>query len=67
MLFPLIGYEWTDGSPVDYTNWELGEPNDSGGSEECVESFLSSGRAWNDNRCDAVRNWICKMPKGKID
>ena len=45
------GYEWTDVSPVDYTNWQPGEPNDSGGSEECVEAYMSAGIGWNDNYC----------------
>jgi len=22
--------------------------------------------SWNDLNCDAVRNWICKIPKGKV-
>ncbi|XP_072020400.1 macrophage mannose receptor 1-like [Amphiura filiformis] len=60
------GYEWSDGSPVEYTNWEPGEPNDYGGIEECVESFLNPGRAWNDLDCNAPRHWICRIPKGVV-
>ena len=62
--FPLV-YEWSDGTPVEYTNWEPGEPNDSGGTEECVEAFLNPGRAWNDLDCGSPRHWICRIPKGK--
>ena len=49
---------------MEYTNWERGEPNDSGGTEECVESFLNPGRGWNDLDCNGPRHWICRIPKG---
>ncbi|MGE0479594.1 MAG: C-type lectin domain-containing protein [Phycisphaerae bacterium] len=42
-------FVWTSGEPVTYTNWNGGEPNDSGGVEDATELFGSNG-AWNDNR-----------------
>lgn len=41
-----------DGSPVDglYSNWAGGEPNDSGGDEDCAQ-FYSGGSGWNDLPC----------------
>ena len=34
-------YEWSDGSPVDYTNWDPFEPNNyPGASEDCVNLYL---------------------------
>ncbi|CAM9701056.1 unnamed protein product, partial [Heterosigma akashiwo] len=43
-------YVWADGTSVgDYTNWNSGEPNDWGDSEDCVEMTSSGG--WNDNSC----------------
>ncbi len=65
ILFLFLGYEWSDRTPVDYTNWNPGEPNDAGGSEECVEMFVHTDGGWNDNNCYANRNWVCKIPKGE--
>ena len=36
----------------------VGEPN-SAGDEDCIEIVQATGR-WNDNRCNSVRNFICK-------
>uniref|UniRef100_W5M913 C-type lectin domain-containing protein n=1 Tax=Lepisosteus oculatus TaxID=7918 RepID=W5M913_LEPOC len=61
------GYQWSDGSPLGYTNWGPGEPNDHQGREDCVEMVSSSNATswWNDLNCDAVHNWICVIPKGR--
>jgi hypothetical protein len=40
-------FAWSDGSPVTYTNWNPGEPNNSGGTEDWAEMLGSNGR-WND-------------------
>lgn len=39
-------FEWVSGEPVPYTNWNGGEPNDSGG-EDVAELFMTTG-LWND-------------------
>ena len=38
---------YTDGRPLTYSNWNGGEPNNSGGNEDYAEMYMSSGR-WND-------------------
>ena len=40
---------WVDGSNAVYTNWGPGEPNNSGGNEDCVH-MLPNGK-WNDGGC----------------
>lgn len=40
-------WRWSDGSPVTFTNWNGGEPNNSSGVEHFAEMLGSSGR-WND-------------------
>ena len=50
---------------VEYTNWQPGQPDDSGGQEGCVETFLSSALGWHDAPCDELRNYICQIPKGE--
>ena len=58
-------FEWVDGTPVKYSSWNSGEPNNMGGREDCVVMF-SAGRAggkWNDSPCDWEVNpgFVCKM------
>ncbi|XP_071507011.1 macrophage mannose receptor 1-like [Diadema antillarum] len=58
------GFEWSDQTAVDYTNWNNGEPNNDGNTgEDCTEVF-GSHRGWNDLQCTKMRNWICKLAKG---
>jgi hypothetical protein len=40
-------FAWSDGTPAKYTNWNGGEPNNSGGVEDFAEMLGSNGR-WND-------------------
>src|SRR5690554_3861010 len=48
-------FVWYDQSPVTYTNWAPGEPNNSGGNEDCVQIYPtgSSPGMWNDLNCGA--------------
>ena len=58
-----IGYKWSDGSAVNYTNWGSGEPNDADGTDDCVE-YNSGMRKWNDNSCYLAKNFACKIKLG---
>lgn len=55
-------FQWVDGSNLTFKNWNIGEPNNSGGNEKCVELFVHSGK-WNDITCSKLRPFLCK--KGK--
>ena len=55
-------WEWSDGTPWDYTNWQPGEPNDAGGNEDCAGMLENQGQ-WNDKQCSDQRTFVCK--KGK--
>lgn len=43
-------FYWYDGSPVIYTNWNAGEPNNDGGNEDCTQIFPNG--LWNDLPCN---------------
>lgn len=44
-------FAWSSGETPGYTNWNGGEPNDSGGIEDYAEMFGSNGQ-WNDQPDD---------------
>ncbi|MFY0533571.1 C-type lectin domain-containing protein [Nannocystis pusilla] len=54
-------FVWTDGTPLEFTAWNEGEPNNSG-EEDCVNVPAWAGGLWNDLACDAPRPYICKIP-----
>mgnify|MGYP002640374567 CR=1 FL=1 len=48
---------WADGSAPDYTNWNSGEPNNSG-NEDCTQ-LLANG-LWNDAKCTNKYAIVCE-------
>ncbi|XP_066106813.1 low affinity immunoglobulin epsilon Fc receptor isoform X2 [Saccopteryx bilineata] len=51
-------FVWMDENPLDYSNWQTGEPNNGGEGEDCV-MMLGSGK-WNDAFCNSyLDGWIC--------
>ncbi|WAR04183.1 MRC2-like protein [Mya arenaria] len=57
------GYVWSDGTGVDYTNWNSNEPNDFKGQEDCV-LYQTLSNKWNDNTCYLAQAYICALPRG---
>lgn len=54
---------WTSsGTTFDFLDWNQGEPNDSGGIEDCLQLTKVIGRKtnWNDNSCEKSFNFICE-------
>jgi hypothetical protein len=64
ILNKTAGYQWTDSSPVSFTNWNSGQPDNLNGLEECTET--RSNQMWNDINCYLNRGWICKISKGVV-
>ncbi len=69
-------WKWTDGTPLDYTNWakhnsQTGTSNEPNGGtkENCMEIFgrdcgrLPAFPFWNDGTCDRLQGYICKTVK----
>lgn len=48
---------WTDGSDVDFTAWNPGEPNNAGPGEDCAENDATT---WNDLDCSTTQCFICQ-------
>jgi hypothetical protein len=52
-------WKWSStGTPLSYTNWYSGEPNDWEGNEDCTE-FYSNGK-WNDGNCAKRTKFVCE-------
>lgn len=55
-------FKWTDNTPLNYQNWAGGEPNDSGGNEDCAHLAPWAGGGWNDLFCEQQRPYVCRLP-----
>ena len=55
-------FAWTDGSPVDYQNWNDNEPNDHGSGEDCGHLYEGNGNKWNDLPCHHPAGYLCRVP-----
>ncbi|MBZ5710212.1 CotH kinase family protein [Nannocystis pusilla] len=54
-------FVWTDGTPLGFTAWNEGEPNNVG-EEDCVNLPTWSAGLWNDLVCDTPLPYICQTP-----
>jgi hypothetical protein len=53
-------FVWSSGEAVTYTNWNVGEPSNSGGNEDF--GLLRVDGFWNDLGSTAVRQGIVEIP-----
>ena len=61
-------WAWETGPRLDVAtaHWNAGEPNDSGGVEDCVEAGGMTG-GWNDLACGNTRRALCERPAWVTD
>ncbi|CAL8401986.1 unnamed protein product [Gadus morhua 'NCC'] len=52
-------WKWVDGSPMNLSLWDPGEPNNDG-NEDCAE-LMPESKTWNDLPCSLERHWVCKQ------
>lgn len=56
-------WRWvTSGNPFTFTDWGPGEPNDTGGNEDCMLLLSNTGYTWNDLPCSTNSLYICEKP-----
>ena len=59
-------FVWSDGTSYNasvYSNWHLGQPDDYGAGEDCVEL---RGSRWNDFGCKYKFGYICEKSQGNF-
>ena len=67
---PGVPFQWTDGTPLDFTNWMQSEPDQLAGPR-CVEMYgdpeTPLGGLWRVADChNALRRAICNRPPGEL-
>ncbi len=53
-------FVWSNGSKLDFMNWNGGEPNNAG-DEDCANMTPGAG-GWNDLFCENTRPYVCAVP-----
>jgi hypothetical protein len=43
-----------------YQNWASGQPDDSGGTQDCASKRLAGASAWDDRTCSTLLDYICE-------
>jgi len=53
---------WSDGTPVDYTSWELGQPNLASGNCAAFQSWQQADKpdGWRSLDCNSLRPLVCR-------
>ncbi|XP_043210145.1 lactose-binding lectin l-2-like [Amphibalanus amphitrite] len=57
-------WSWSDGSPVDYADWDGGQPNNAKGVEDCAHfggGARSAEKRWHDNSCTRMYLAMCQI------
>ncbi|HVZ36516.1 MAG TPA: lectin-like protein, partial [Polyangiaceae bacterium] len=52
---------WSNGSPLQYANWAMGQPDNYLGAEDCVVKLSPAG-TWNDTSCASLNAYVCERP-----
>ena len=53
-------FAWSDGSLVNFENWEENQPDNDFDMEDCVIIVSADGK-WNDTPCEMWYGYVCKL------
>ena len=56
---------WTDDTPLKYTNWGSGQPDNYHGVEDCCHLRSLTGE-WNDLGCGTRLPYLCQVAPNRI-
>uniref|UniRef100_H3A5Y0 C-type lectin domain-containing protein n=1 Tax=Latimeria chalumnae TaxID=7897 RepID=H3A5Y0_LATCH len=62
-------WQWSNGDPAPFQNWNTGEPNNVGNAENCVGMRIRNPGVgkWNDSRCSEETYFLCYRGNRNID
>ncbi|KAM8881589.1 type-2 ice-structuring protein-like [Synchiropus picturatus] len=52
---------WSDGTPFEFNNWCVGEPNGVARGAHCVQINYSAQHCWDDDICTIAKPFVCVM------
>uniref|UniRef100_A0A914PIG3 C-type lectin domain-containing protein n=1 Tax=Panagrolaimus davidi TaxID=227884 RepID=A0A914PIG3_9BILA len=64
-MMPGGNWTWTDGTPLDFTDWDNGEPENITGNN-CAGQSINGG-IWKTDDCYKTKPYICKVDKTFFD
>uniref|UniRef100_A0A3Q2XGB6 Galactose-specific lectin nattectin-like n=2 Tax=Hippocampus comes TaxID=109280 RepID=A0A3Q2XGB6_HIPCM len=56
---------WTDGETFKFSNFGAGQPDNTGGNEDCVE--IRGDSLWDDDECTDLNPFVCIRPVEEKD
>ena len=54
-------FQYTTGGNLVFTNWQVGQPDNYGGAQDCGMIWYASGWKWDDVQCDSKQASICEI------
>ena len=61
LCIQIAGFRWSDGSAVDFLNWDTNHPKPYGG---CIKINRINGKWQSAAHCTNGIHWLCKIAKG---
>ncbi|XP_077991018.1 perlucin-like [Glandiceps talaboti] len=53
-------FRWADDSVITYSNWNVHQPDNGAGIEDCVQLRRQYGGNWNDQPCETKCGFVCQ-------